>query len=119
MNLEWIKCKGDEGDVWCELNTVDLTNSHFDNMEGVYIIWHEGESPATVRVGQGVIKERLQDHREDDKVQAYDHFGLFVTWASVAEQHRDGIEAYLAQELKPKVGERFPDVTPIEVNLPW
>ena len=122
MRLEWTKCKGG---VWCPLNTVNLNHLHFDDMEGVYIIWHEGGLPAmervggqvTVRVGQGVIRDRLQAHRED-KVQAYSHLGLLVTWASVPEKYRDGVEAYLAQRLEPKIGERFPDVDPIEVNLP-
>jgi len=116
MNVEWIKC---EGDKWCGLNTVNLDHSHFDDLEGVYIIWHGGSNAATVRVGQGVIRDRLAAHREDDDIQAYAHLTLFATWASVAKQYRDGVEAYLADSLNPKVGERFPDRVPIEVNLPW
>lgn len=117
MNLKWIKCTDD---VWCKLATVNLGHSHFENMEGDYIIWYgEDDSPVTVRVGQGVIKDRLEAHREDKEVQAYKRFGLLVTWASVAKKYRDGVEAYLAQELESKVGERFPDRDPIEVNLPW
>ena len=52
MNVEWVKC---QGDVWCSLATVNLQHSHFDGLEGVYIIWHAGDTPATVRVGQGII----------------------------------------------------------------
>lgn len=116
MNLDWIKCSGNQ---WCSLNNVDLSHSHFDNMEGVYIIWHGGNSPATVRVGQGIIKDRLAVHRKDSQVQAYAELGLFVTWAQVSAKYRDGIEAYLAQKLNPKVGERFPTVDSLQVNLPW
>ena len=88
-------------------------------MEGVYIIWHAGQNPATVRVGQGVIRDRLAEHREDDEVQAYKERALYVTWASVSAQYWDGVEVYLGEKLMPLVGERFPKTKPIEVNLPW
>ena len=116
MQVQWNKCQGNE---WCPLNTVDLDHSHFNNMEGVYIIWHGGSNPATVRVGQGVIRDRLKAHRNDPQISAYANLGLLVTWASVSQSQRDGVEAYLAQKLNPKVGERFPTRAPIEVNLPW
>ena len=116
MALTWNKCQGDE---WCGLNTVNLGHNHFDGMEGVYIIWHGGQNPATVRVGQGVIRDRLQTHRNDHEVQAYAHLGLSVTWAAVPARDRDGVEAYLAQQLQPLVGERFPQRRATAVNLPW
>jgi len=116
MIIEWQQCEGEE---WCPLNTVNLEHSHFEGLEGVYIVWHAGPNPATVRVGQGMIRDRLAAHREDEDVQAYTDMVLYATWASVAKMHRDGIEAFLAGRLNPKVGERFPARTPIEVNLPW
>jgi hypothetical protein len=116
MTLSWIKCVGDK---WCPLNTVNLDHPHFSNMEGVYIIWHGGQNPATVRVGQGFIRDRLRAHRSDPEVQAYSALGLFVTWAEVAAGDRDGVEAYLASILQPLAGERFPQRTPIPVKLPW
>ncbi len=116
MKLNWVKCKGN---VWCQLNTVDLTHSHFDNMEGVYVIWHLGDSPATVRVGQGIIRDRIQAHRGDTQVQAYNRFDLVVAWASVPDRYRNGVEVYLAQTLQPVVGTYFPVAQPIKVNLPW
>lgn len=116
MNIQWNKC---ENDQWCPLNTVNLQHSHFDNMEGVYIIWHGGENPATVRVGQGIIRDRLAAHRNDPDIQKYSNLSLYATWASVTITYRDGVEAFLIQKLNPKVGERFPNRIPIEVNLPW
>ncbi len=116
MKLKWIKCTGDE---WCPLKTVDLQNSHFDRLEGVYIIWHAGSNPANVRVGQGVIRDRLAAHRNDKDVQAFADLTLYVTWASVSSAQLDGVEAFVANKMDPKVGERFPDRKPIEVNLPW
>ena len=116
MQLSWIKC---HGDTWCSLRNVDLGHAHFDQMEGVYIIWHMGNPAQTVRVGQGVIRDRLQAHRNDPKVQAYAYLGLSVTWAEVTGPYRDGVEAYLASQLNPLVGERFPARLPIAVNMPW
>jgi len=88
-------------------------------MEGVYIIWHGGQDPATVRVGQGFISDRIKAHREDPDILAYKEYTLFVTWARVEKNYRDGIERYLTETLNPKVGSHFPDVYPIEVNPPW
>ena len=116
MNVEWNKCKGDK---WCSLNGVDLSNGHFDGMEGVYVIWHGGPTLKAVRVGKGIIRNRLTAHRQDKEIQAYLALGLFVTWASVDARSRDGVEAFLADALDPLVGERFPDVVPVPVNLPW
>lgn len=116
MQLIWIKC---QGEVWCKLSTVNLEHQHFDNMTGVYIIWHGGEHPATVRVGQGFIRDRLREHRQDPQIQSFDNLGLYVTWASAPQSNLDGIEKYLADRLKPIIGERFPDVAPISVNIPW
>lgn len=116
MQITWNKC---QGDTWCPLNTVDLTHNHFDGLEGVYIIWHGGQNPRTIRVGQGGIRDRLNSHREDQDIQAYSGLGLFATWARMSASSCDGVEAYLASQLNPLVGERFPDVTPIVVNLPW
>lgn len=116
MNVKWMKC---QGEVWCPLSTVNLSHLHFDKMEGVYVIWHGGSNAATVRVGQGIIKDRLAAHRADPAIQAFSQFSLFVTWASIPQIYRDGVEAFLANKLNPKVGERFPKVQPIEINLPW
>ena len=116
LHLNWIKC---DGDVWCKLNSVNLDHSHFNSMQGVYIIWHGGSSPAVVYVGQGNIKDRLTEHRRDTRIQNYAPYDLYVTWANVAEPFRNGVEAYLANYWKPKVGVSHPAVDPITVNSPW
>jgi len=113
MQLNWIKCTGN---VWCQLETVNLEG--VGDVAGVYLIWHGGLTPRWVRVGQGIIKERLAAHRTDPQILAYRQHGLFVTWASVAHELRDGIEAYLALQCAPLVGERFPQRIPVVVNLP-
>ena len=116
MQVTWNRC---DGHIWCKLNTVDLTDNHFDSMTGVYVIWHGGNNPKTVRVGQGFIKDRIAAHRLDPEVQDYAQHGLFVTWASLPGHLRNGVEAYLAQQLNPLVGDRFPNAPTIAVNLPW
>lgn len=119
MLLTWNKCSGGAGNQWCDLINLNLNHEHFDAMEGVYIIWHGGQNPATVRVGQGFVRDRLSSHRQDPAILAYKTHGLFVTWASVPPWQRDGVERYLAENLNPKVGDRFPDVLPVQVNYPW
>ena len=36
MEVNWIKYQS--GD-WCNLETLDLNQEHFDNLSGVYVIW--------------------------------------------------------------------------------
>jgi hypothetical protein len=115
MRVEWVKCQGDE---WCPLNTVDLNDPYFDNLEGIYVIWYGSEDGAWVRVGQGNIRERLLAHRYNPEIQRYADRGLRVTWAALAPQYHDGVEAYLTRSLSPLVGTRSPSATPIEVNRP-
>jgi hypothetical protein len=116
MNLQWNKCDGNQ---WCNFLILNLDHPHFDNFEGVYIIWHGAPDPAVVYVGQGFIKDRLKSHREEPWVQKYKTQGLLVTWAKVDRQSRDGVERFLANKWQPKEGEKHPDVPPIEVNSPW
>ena len=114
--LYWNKCVGDR---WCNLLNVNLDHSHFDRMDGVYIIWHAGPNPATVRVGSGVIRDRLRAHRADPEILYYKSFGLFVTWAAVPSAMQEGVERFLGERLRPLVGSRFPSVLSVAVNLPW
>jgi hypothetical protein len=116
QNLVWNRC---EGNLWCPLLTVNLQHPHFQNLGGVYIIWHSGPTPWTVYVGQGNIADRLAHHRSDQQILKYSAWGLFVTWASVPLPSRNGIERYLADQLQPREGVAHPDATPIVVNLPW
>jgi len=112
MELNWIKYQNGE---WCQFLTLNLQDKHFDDMEGVYIIW-QAQGPV-VRVGQGVIRDRLTKHKDDAEIVAYN--SLCVTWARVDKIDRDGVEKFLADTLSPKVGEAYPVCLPITVNLPW
>ncbi len=82
-------------------------------MKGVYIIW---SNDTVVRLGSGIIKDRIRDHRTNTQITKYPD--LKVTWAKVNANQMEGVEKYLAETLNPKIGDRFPDRTPIKVNLP-
>lgn len=116
MILTWQKC---QGGVWCQLNAVDVNHVHFQNMHGVYVIWHGGTQPAVVYVGSGNIRDRIQSHRNRTDIQNYAHFNLFITWAQVDFASQAGVEAYLANYWKPLIGDRHPTAEPIGVNSPW
>jgi len=112
LKLTWKKC-GDDGH-WCDFLKLDITKDHFKDLKGVYVIWNDEDN--AVRVGSGIIKDRIADHRKDKEITAYKN--LKVTWAEVNGNQMEGVEKYLADELEPVVGERFPKRTPISVNLP-
>ena len=117
MTVEWIKC--DDGKKWCPFMTVNLSAEHFVGLEGVYVIWHGGQNPATVYVGQGQIADRIKDHRNNARITAYSTLGLYVTWARVGILQRDGVERFLIDRLRPKETHAGPNAIPETVNLPW
>ena len=116
--LNWTKC---QGEIWCKLNSVNLDHDYFKYAKrGIYIIWHGGQKPAVVYIGQGDIKEELLLRRKDSGVQAYEQFGLYVTWAVVADNQLDGVQDYLMQAWVPKVGvAHVSNKSSIAVNFPW
>lgn len=110
----WTKSTKGE---WLSLERVDLSNVF---AYGVYAIWHTGNPPRVVKIGQGNIADRLTAHRSDPSILAYKGRGdLYVTWAAVEAHQRDGVERYLADTWSPLVGDRYPAVSPIVVNSPW
>ena len=115
MNVTWFKCKSGN---WCKFDSLDLGT--IDEV-GVYVIGYESHTNSiyTIYVGQGDIAERLANHRSDERITKYrSHGTLHTTGANVSTLYRNGVERYVADELKPLVGSRHPDVTPISINLP-
>lgn len=113
ITVTWTKCGN--GTSWCPLETVDLSNVE---TTGVYVIWHAGNPAKVVRIGQGDIAARLMAHRADPKILKYREKGkLLVTWAAVPARHLDGVERFLANQYSPLIGDAFPNVAPIPVNL--
>ena len=112
MTISWVKC---QGDIYCPLETVDLSNV---NTEGVYIIWHNA-SARVIYVGQGNIKDRLTVHRSSPEILNHRGSGLLLTtWAVVADYRtRLSIERYLHRFYSPLVSTCAPGPE-ITVNLP-
>lgn len=122
LKLDWVKCSPNNS--WCSLQGLNL-ESVGEHAYGVYMIWYSAPADApyksaVVRVGQGYIRDRVQKHRKDRKITQYSTRGkLLVTWALVQLDLCDGVERYLATTWQPLVGDRYPDVEPIEVNSPF
>ena len=94
-----------------------LNHEHFDDLEGVFVVWHRGRNPVLC-VGQGAIRTQLARIQQDPTAQAeHQEHGLYVTWASMEPEHRDGVESYLVERLAPAIGAP-PSAPAIEVNLP-
>ncbi|RIJ21350.1 hypothetical protein D1224_13620 [Henriciella barbarensis] len=115
-NLIWHK-GGLFGEHWISLENAVLETIH---EHGVYVIWHGGQTPHVVRVGQGDVRQRIAAHRKNPDILRWKQRGhLFVTWAEVASQYRDGVERHLFDRYSPHEGERHPLALPIAVNDPW
>lgn len=117
LRLHWHKCTEYTGDeAWCRLADLDLSTV---KEHGVYAIWCADSPPYYVYVGQGNVADRLEDHLDDVDILTHENNGtLMVTWATVPQSHRDGVERFLADKLRPFMGHRYPDARPIEVNRP-
>ena len=115
QNLHWVKSIDNK---WLNFSQLDLTHIH---AVGVYIIWHGGENPQIVRVGQGNIAAKLTGHRMNHQIMRFGMRGpLMVTWAEIAEPaRRDGIEAYLIQQFTPIIRDRAPEAVPIAASSPF
>jgi CheY-like chemotaxis protein len=115
--VQWEKCKRG---TWCILAELDLDHGHFDDMEGVYVIWQGEENPVALRAGQGLIRKSLARERNDKDLLAHtENRELYVTWAEVNPRFRDGVLRYISEALKLELEDSNPDVRPVRVNLPW
>ena len=115
IELQWIKSIDYK---WLDFMRLDLNQVRGS---GVYVIWHGGENPRVVRVGQGELAKKLALHRESPRLMWYASQGkLFVTWAEISSSaHRDGIETYLTQLFVPLLADRVPSVQPLPVRSPF
>lgn len=115
IEVKWQRCGSDNHP--CNLVRLELTKL---TRVGVYFIYKPGNlgyPPTTIRVGQGIIGDRLGKHRNDYQIMQYGN-DLLVTFAYPNSAHLDGVERYLKERYRPLVGERWPDVPPIAVNSP-
>jgi hypothetical protein len=101
----------------CRLNILNLNNAHFDNLTGVFLIWKGEDKHDIIKVGKGLIREKLTAMKTDSEVQEYGS-ELFVTWAEIIPGNLNGVEAYLCKELHPRIQENLNGSEVIMVNLP-
>lgn len=121
LNVKWETC-GDSN-AWCNLNLISFSSPSFYNeqeggtVDGVYIIWDE-KKKQVVRVGSGNLQDRIQKHSKEDW--ARNNTNLKVTFIRIDDENiMLGVENYLGYVFEqPTIGERFPDVTPVGINLP-
>lgn len=115
LRVNWQKCNGGH---WCTFLDLDLRHPYLAGREGVYVVWYAGPNSHTVYVGSGNIVDRLVAHRGSKWAMRYAD-SLCVTWAEVPRHQQEGVEAYLAQRLRPTEGRRHPRATPIAATMPW
>jgi two-component system alkaline phosphatase synthesis response regulator PhoP len=113
--IEWEKCKRG---TWCNLSELDLDHEHFNDMEGVYVLWQGEENPVALRVGHGLIRECLAKEQNDEDLLAYLQNGIYVTWAKVDRRFSGGIVRYIEDILQPELDSSSPDAEPIRINIP-
>ena len=116
MNLNWYRC---EGEIWCELNKIDINHGTLDGLEGVFVIWCGDKQRNVIRIGEGKIRKQLELCRKDITVQAFSAHGLYVTWAAISENDRNGVVKYLTKKLNPKFDSPATQGFSSKVNLPW
>jgi len=118
LSVEWIKKKKEGDERWCDLFSLPLDHDHFNGLEGVYVIWHNGRNPV-LRIGQGYVRTELSTLKLDRRIiSTHAESALFVTWARIPRTHRDGVERYLIDMLSPQIVAEMPETSPVEINLP-
>ena len=115
LRVHWNRV---QGDAWAEFFALNLDDPHFNVLEGVFVVWKGGSSPAAIGVGAGPLRDALKAFRADAAIAAFRGETLFATWAKVEKIARPGVTRYLIEALKPKVAPPAPAVPTIEVNLP-
>jgi hypothetical protein len=117
MTLEWFKCKGNQ---WCNLFKLDLNHEYLQGSEGVFVIWTgAGNNTKFLSVGYGNIGAHLKSNKAELAIQAFQHIGVYVSWAEAPESKQPGISLFLTKALNPAIISSVPKAMAIKVNLPW
>ena len=102
---------------------LDPEKAGLSGIGGIYVIWHGGARPEWVYIGKSNdLAATFQELAGNEDILEYNvRGGLFVSWALIREEFRDGALRFLNDSMKPVVpnpdmpGE---DVTPIPVIGP-
>jgi hypothetical protein len=117
IELDWHKCIGD---IWCNLYRIDANHKNLSGFSGIYIIWSgkfEGERNVLL-TGYGDIKKIILQYKEDIAVKAFEHLGVFISWADVPYSNRKQVVNFLINTLNPKMTTKIEKGGEREVNLP-
>lgn len=120
--VTWVK--NTQNNDWFDFLRLNLDSPYFVGKSGVYVIWYTSPGLAkAVRVGSGIIVDRLKEHRLNPEITKYASFGqLKVSWVVVdnvtfLNSEIEGAERYLARIYAPLIGDRYPDVPEVEISL--
>ena len=130
MTVHWQRCI--KNSLWCQLNEKLLNDGRLEvrlgdysvGVSGVYIIWTGTDNNHTVlKVGSGIIKDKLAADLKNPEIQTHKPTRLYVTWASTlsaigSEKIQKGMEKFLEIVFKPKLVEYSPEVDLVMINLP-
>ena len=111
LSVKWAKYKK-QG--WCKLNTLNLEQVR---ASGNFIIWKPQNRNNVIRIGQGHIASELHALRNNHSITRYGN-DLLVTWASIQEKYRDGVDRYLYEQYSPISVERVASARLVYVNMP-
>jgi hypothetical protein len=113
VQLHWTRARGG---TWCDLERVDLGGVDTD---GVFVVWHGGRRPRTLRLGYGRIAERVGALKRDPVLLRYRSAGpLYVTWAALPPDLTDGVVRFLAGRMMPVYEDRVRPTAAIPANPP-
>jgi len=115
--LQWFRCT--QG-VWCNLYKLDLTHKLLQGLDGVYVIWSDnGKEKKVLIIGEGEIAPELIALKKDIAMQAFQHIGVYVTWAEVPAFRKNSVANYLTHLLKPKMLGGDAQGSKTKVNSPF
>jgi len=102
---------------------LDAEKAGLAGIGGIYAIWHGGLRPEWVSIGKSDdLAAAFRDLAGNEDIRNYNiRGGLFVSWALIRQDYRDGVLRFLNDSMNPLVpGPDAPgeDVTPIPVIGP-
>ena len=76
-----------------------------DGTGGVYVLWHRGATPHWLYVGAtDDLAQAIERARDNDDVLKWEpHGGVYLTWAPIKPEFRDGVVNYLRANIAPMI----------------
>jgi hypothetical protein len=87
---------------------------------GVYVMWHRGVRPQWIYVGATEnLGEAIDQARDTKEVLNFEGRGsVYVTWAPIKPEFRNGVASYLRTSLKPEINASFATDNPASDKAP-